>query len=137
VKTTGSTDQGVGFLVAVDGLTLYHAGDHARWTESQEQDFMTEIQWLKSAGPQIDVAFFPIATGAACDPRASIWEGVRSAAFSLTPRVLVRCTSAVLTALIYTGDFVRGRIPAATQVVSPARLGERFRYAARRMISED
>jgi L-ascorbate metabolism protein UlaG (beta-lactamase superfamily) len=53
VRATGSTDQGVGFLVTVDGLTLYHAGDHARWAESDDQAFMAEIQWLKNVGPPI------------------------------------------------------------------------------------
>lgn len=30
VKATGSTDEGVGFLVSADGLTIPHAGDRAR-----------------------------------------------------------------------------------------------------------
>jgi len=89
VKTTGSTDEGVGFLVAVDGLTLYHAGDHARWAASDDQAFMAEIRWLKAECQPIDVALLPIATGAACDPRPSIWDGVRSAALELMPRVLI------------------------------------------------
>jgi hypothetical protein len=37
VRTTGSTDEGVGFLVSVDGLTLYHAGDHARYSSGAVQ----------------------------------------------------------------------------------------------------
>jgi len=39
VATTGSTDEGVGFLVTVDGLTLYHAGDHARWADQDAKAF--------------------------------------------------------------------------------------------------
>ena len=89
VTTTVATDEGVGFLVTVDGLTLYHAGDHARWADQSAEAFEAEIRWLKSRVSTIDLAFFPIATGAACDPRPSIWQGVRFAALELTPRVLI------------------------------------------------
>lgn len=65
-----STDEGVAFLVTVDGKTLYHAGDlnwwhwegeDAQWLEQMEQDYKTEIGKLQ--GSQIDVAFLPV------DPR--------------------------------------------------------------------
>lgn len=71
VETFGSTDQGVSFLVTVDKLSIFHAGDLNWWhwkdesTESEveqsEKDFLKEVEAiiLKS----IDIAFFPV------DPR--------------------------------------------------------------------
>ena len=35
VETISSNDLGVGFLVTIDGVTLYHAGDHAGWREGE------------------------------------------------------------------------------------------------------
>jgi L-ascorbate metabolism protein UlaG (beta-lactamase superfamily) len=132
VRTTGSTDQGVGFLVAADGITVFHAGDHALWSDSSTEPFEAEIQWLKSQGASIDVAFFPIATGFACEPRPSIWKGVLAAARQIRPRVLVpmhvRCTSQLS---LY--ERFREEISpqlTGTQVVAPSASGEWFRYEA-------
>lgn len=132
VKTTGSTDQGVGFLVTVDGFTLYHAGDHAEWTESQKQEFMAEIEWLKRAGPPIDVAFFPVATGARCEPRPSIWAGVRAATLRLAPRFMIPMHVGCPDRLDVYADFREKIGPAltATEVIVPKRLGETFRFSA-------
>ena len=130
VRTTGSTDEGVGFLVTADGITIFHAGDHALWSDSSTQAFEAEIEWLKKQEAVIDLAFFPIATGFACDPRASIWKGVQIAGRELRPRVLipmhVRCSSQLS---LY--ERFRAEISphlAATKVVAPAARGEWFRY---------
>ncbi len=71
VKTFGSTDQGVSFLVSVDGLSIFHAGDLNWWhwkdesTEEEvnlsEQEFLREMEPI--IGSKIDIAFFPV------DPR--------------------------------------------------------------------
>ena len=37
IRTLRSTDSGVAFLVEVDGLTLYHSGDHAAWNWSGDE----------------------------------------------------------------------------------------------------
>lgn len=71
VKTYGSTDQGVSFLVQTDGLSLFHAGDLNMWywfyestpkelTEDR-QKFIDEMEKIKIE--HLDVAFFPV------DPR--------------------------------------------------------------------
>ncbi|WP_252226000.1 MBL fold metallo-hydrolase [Caldicoprobacter algeriensis] len=71
IKAYGSTDIGVSFLVEVDGLKIFHAGDLNCWywyyestPEELKQDkesFEREID--KMAGEPIDIAFFPV------DPR--------------------------------------------------------------------
>lgn len=65
-----STDQGVAFVVEVDGVTIYHAGDlnwwhwegeNPHWLSQVEAAYKTEID--KLSGRQVDVAFVPV------DPR--------------------------------------------------------------------
>jgi len=71
VKAYGSTDIGISFVVKVDGLTIFHAGDLNWWKwkedslEEQnvsESSFKAHIEKLKNEKP-IDIAFFPV------DPR--------------------------------------------------------------------
>ena len=70
IKTFGSTDMGVSFLVNVDNINIFHAGDLNWWyweddTEeeklSMERSFKEEISKIKDF--HIDLAFFPV------DPR--------------------------------------------------------------------
>lgn len=132
VKTTASTDEGVGFLVSVDGLTLYHAGDHALWNDQIAEAFLAEMRWLAAGRPSMDLAFFPIATGSACDPRPSIWRGVLLAAQELKPQALfpmhVRCADRL--GLYETfRDEVAAKL-VGTAVIAPRYRGERFRYSS-------
>ncbi len=70
IKVLRSTDEGVAFLVEVDGLTVYHTGDLNWWHWEGEPDrdnqmmakaYMEQIDTLK--GTRIDIAFVPL------DPR--------------------------------------------------------------------
>lgn len=71
ITAYGSTDEGVSFLVSIDGWTLFHAGDLNLWhwrsestlkeIEQAEKDYLAEVTPL--IGTQIDLAFFPL------DPR--------------------------------------------------------------------
>lgn len=70
VCTYKSNDEGIAFLVEVDGYTLYHAGDlnnwdwigeDPEWLKSQEELYHTQLNKLKDTS--IDVAFVPV------DPR--------------------------------------------------------------------
>jgi len=71
IKTFGSTDQGVSFLISVDGLDIFHAGDLNWWhwmdessdeeIKLSEKDFLKEMEHI--IGNRIDIAFFPV------DPR--------------------------------------------------------------------
>src|SRR5262249_48154848 len=138
VATTDSTDEGVGFLVTVDGLTLFHGGDHARWVDSIDEAFMKEIRWLRGQQQAIDIALLAVATGANCEPRPAIWQGVRAAAEELAPRVLIPMHVGCLDQL---GIYERfrdevGKQLSGVQVVAPARLGQVFRYEGGRLIGE-
>ena len=70
IKTLRSTDAGVAFLIEVDGLTIYHAGDLNwwHWEGEPERDnllmaknYKEQINSMK--GMHIDIAFVPL------DPR--------------------------------------------------------------------
>ena len=59
VATIKSNDAGVGFAVQVDGLTIFHAGDHANGKiEKAENEFFPEIDFLARKGIRPDIAFF-------------------------------------------------------------------------------
>jgi len=71
IKAYGSTDIGISFLIKIDGLTIFHAGDLNWWhwkedsLEEQklaELNFKIQIKKLKQENT-IDIAFFPV------DPR--------------------------------------------------------------------
>jgi len=67
VKTYGSTDEGVSFLVNVGGLTIFHAGDLNDWYWEDELTSEELIEWEENylriirelAGIHIDTAFMP------------------------------------------------------------------------------
>lgn len=70
ITTFGSTDEGVSFLVEIEGKKIFHAGDLNWWhwageTKSEQKNaeelFFSEIEKLKDV--DIDIAMFPV------DPR--------------------------------------------------------------------
>lgn len=70
IKTFGSTDAGLSFLINIEGKNIFHAGDLNWWHWSGEAEnekeyakkiFFEEIEKIK--GENIDIAFFPV------DPR--------------------------------------------------------------------
>ena len=93
IKAYGSTDIGISFLVKVDNLTIFHAGDlnwwHWKEDSLQEQrlaelNFKTQIEKLKEEGT-IDIAFFPV------DPRLeeSYYIGGQYFGEQLHPSILI------------------------------------------------
>ena len=92
VKTFGSTDQGLSFLIKADGLSIFHAGDLNWWHwkgESKKEQawaesaFKAEIE--KIAPEHIDIAFFPV------DPRLEEFYclGAEYFAAKLQPKLLI------------------------------------------------
>jgi ankyrin repeat protein/L-ascorbate metabolism protein UlaG (beta-lactamase superfamily) len=76
VKITAipSTDSGEGFMVEVDGLTIYHPGDHAKRFRDGDKAFSDEIDFLAKQYQNIDIAFIPI-TGCSFRDKKSLIEG--------------------------------------------------------------
>lgn len=92
IKAYSSTDLGVSFLVQVEEIRLFHAGDLNWWywyndtTEGMakaEKDFKNEVEKIK--GENIDIAFFPV------DPRLKQYysAGVEYFIQELAPQILV------------------------------------------------
>lgn len=70
IKTFGSTDAGVSFLLKIDELNIFHSGDLNWWNwkkfsprvqKREEREFKREVDKLE--GEKIDIAFVPV------DPR--------------------------------------------------------------------
>ena len=55
-----SNDTGVGILVEVNGLVIFHPGDHANRERDLSGDYLPEINYIKSLNKDIDLAFMPI-----------------------------------------------------------------------------
>ncbi len=88
VTTIAANDSGVGFLVEVDGLTLYHAGDHAGWREGEREGYTREIDFLAEKFPAVDIAFLNITGCHAHDP-AALAEGTAYTLQKLPARMMV------------------------------------------------
>ena len=68
VKAFDSTDEGLSYLVEMDGIRIFHAGDLNNWhwreestpreIEEAERDFQQVMETMR--GEKVDVAFFPV-----------------------------------------------------------------------------
>jgi len=75
VSTFDSTDLGVSFMLATDGLTIFHAGDlnwwHWKEESSDDEVRQTEELFMQALAPiigqDIDIAFFPVDPRLGCD----------------------------------------------------------------------
>jgi len=92
IKTYGTTDRGLSFLVKVDGLSIFHSGDLNWWhwkddspqvQAKEERDFKDEIEKIKDE--KIDIAFVPV------DPRLEEFYYLAGEYFARTikPNLLV------------------------------------------------
>ncbi|MDC7133382.1 MBL fold metallo-hydrolase [Bacteroides stercoris] len=70
IEAFGSTDVGISFLIDLQGVRLFHAGDLNNWHWSEEStpqeirkaegDFLAEIKNLQQKAPRVDIAMFPV-----------------------------------------------------------------------------
>ncbi len=60
ITAVPSTDSGVAFLIEVDGLRIYHAGDHAATQIPPEAAFAEGVRQLGDRFAPIDLAFLPV-----------------------------------------------------------------------------
>ena len=86
VTTIAANDAGLGYLVEVDGLTIYHAGDHAGWREGQRDGFTHEINYLAERDDNIDFAFLNV-TGCHVQDTVALEESVVYTLEKLHPKV--------------------------------------------------
>lgn len=87
ISTIASTDAGVGFLVNVDGLTIFHAGDHACKEKDIKEPYTDEIDYLADKSDGVDLAFLPITGCGFKDPEA-VKNGILYTLERLKPGVM-------------------------------------------------
>ena len=87
ISTIASTDAGVGFLVKVDGLTIFHAGDHACKQKDLKGPYTDEIDYLADKSNGVDLVFLPITGCGFRDPEA-VKSGIFYTLEKLKPEVM-------------------------------------------------
>ncbi len=87
ITTMQASTFGTGFLVKVDGLTLFHGGGHIALDAAMKQRFNREIDFIAEQNPQVDIAFLEFQTGAGNRP-ATIAEGIWYADRKFSPKVI-------------------------------------------------
>lgn len=60
IYVASSIDLGGGYLVKVDGVVIYHMGDHANGRDYLMGEFTEEIDLVAARRPEIDLVFGPI-----------------------------------------------------------------------------
>jgi len=88
VSTIESNDSGVGFVVELDGLVIYHAGDHANRQRDFSGPYKTEIDYLAAKGVKPDMAFMPI-SGCGFGDQEAVKMGVHYVLETLKPTVFI------------------------------------------------
>jgi ankyrin repeat protein len=83
-----STDGGGGFLVEVDGLIIFHMGDHANGADGLAPEFTREIDLVAAKGKQIDIMFGPI-RGCSLGTPEQVKTGTKYALEKLHPELFV------------------------------------------------
>ncbi len=88
VTTIESNDSGEGFIVEVDGLTIFHPGDHANKNDQMTDDYKLEIDYLAENYDAVDFAFFPI-SGCGFRNKEAVFGGVYYAIEQLHPKMVL------------------------------------------------
>ncbi len=133
VVTIEANDAGVGYYIEVDGVTLYHAGDHAGWADDEREGYFAEINYLDAFVDELDIAFVNV-TGCHSHDLNRLREGNIYTVEHLQPRIFVP-THAHNREYIYDDcaeDF--GEIFPEMQFVCPNVRGDVFQYKQHRIL---
>lgn len=87
VSTIESNDSGVGFLVEVDGMVIYHPGDHANRQQDFSGPFKAEIEYLAAKNVDIDLTFAPV-SGCGFGDLEAVKLGVYYTLETLSPKIV-------------------------------------------------
>jgi ankyrin repeat protein len=88
VTTIHSTDAGVGEVVEVDGVTIFHPGDHANGRIGLMEEFTDEIDFLAERGIRPDICFMGI-RGCSLGRPDEVKEGIEYTLKTLKPKVFI------------------------------------------------
>jgi ankyrin repeat protein len=127
VTTIESNDTGVAFVVEVDGMVIYHAGDHANRLRDFSGPYTGEIDYLASRGVKPDIAFMPI-SGCGFGDQEAVKMGVHYALEAFEPKVFVPMHAGLSTYRYFEFiDDCKDRFP-RVQMYAPKCRGDYFRY---------
>lgn len=88
VMAVRSNDAGVGFVVIVDGLTIYHAGDLAGWLPNERDGFISQIDSIHAAVDSVDIALVNV-TGCHHQDTVALAEGTAYTLTQLRPKLVI------------------------------------------------
>ncbi len=133
VTTIAANDAGVGYLIRVDGLTLYHAGDHAGWAPNRREGYIAEIDFLDEQVDELDLAFVNV-TGCHTHDTAALAEGTWYTLEHLRPAAWFP-THAAGREYIY-GQFAHKaqNHPYGERIACPENRGDKFLYKMGRIL---
>jgi hypothetical protein len=127
VTTIHSTDAGVGIVVEVDGVTIFHPGDHANGRIGLMEEFTDEIDFLAGKRIRPDICFMGI-TGCSLGAPDEVKEGVCYTLKTLEPRVFIPMHASAQGHQYR--EFIKeceGQF-ASIQMVAPDNRGDHFHY---------
>jgi L-ascorbate metabolism protein UlaG (beta-lactamase superfamily) len=88
ITTIESNDSGVGFFIKVDGVTIFHSGDHANRKRDFSGPFKREIDFLAEKGIKPEIFFAPV-SGCGFGDLEAVKMGVFYTIKKLSPRLMV------------------------------------------------
>ncbi len=127
ITTIRATDAGVGMVIEVDGLTIFHAGDHANGRAGLTKEFTDEIEFLAGKNVRPDICFLGV-RGCSLGTPDQVKEGVYFALKTLQPRVFVPMHAGADGGAYH--EFIKnceGQF-ASIQMVAPDNRGDDFIY---------
>jgi L-ascorbate metabolism protein UlaG (beta-lactamase superfamily) len=87
ITTIESNDSGVAFFVSVDGVKIFHSGDHANRKRDFSGPFAKEIDFLAEEGLKPDIFFAPV-SGCGFGDLEAVKKGVFYTIKKLSPRAV-------------------------------------------------
>ncbi len=128
LTTIPSTDAGVGMVIEVDGLTIFHAGDHTNGRNALMGEFSNEIDFLRDKGIKPDICFMGI-LGCSLGNPPQVRDGVIYALETLKPKVFIpmhaQTREKEYREFI---DGIKGQFE-SVQMVAPGNRGDHFLYS--------
>jgi hypothetical protein len=126
----------LGFIVKVDGLTIFYSGSHGCWRKNLWEPFKKGIDHIaKNFGDGIDFQFLPILSSVNVmtpEERENFDKGLRYAVKMLKPKVLVPLVNLgeELESKRFAGEGIQKGIVSkeGTKIISPDTKGDRFYY---------
>lgn len=79
-----SNDSGQGFYVDVDGVTIFHPGDHTNISRDMDPNYTGDVKFLTDLYKHTDIAFFPV-TGCRFRDKVALNMGTEFALKTMKP----------------------------------------------------